>query len=574
MVLTPHIRHVWFLLLLVTGVATADLDVQGVDGDLKRNIELFVALAAEPCDAEPWLIQRRFRNLRREALRALQPLGYYDAEIEASLDLGGDCWQSTVIVTPGTPVRLRDVTLEISGEGQADAAFKELLSLAQLNRGDILRHKRYTDLKQNLQTLSADRGYVEARFTENRLDIWPEEHAADISLQLDSGPRYALGDIDLSQDFLAPDIVDAYLDLEPGVPYNSQDLARAYRDLSDSAYFGRIDVVPDFDAAENRRIPVRVLLEPGDRTEYTVGAGISTDTGPRLRAGFRNNRVNYKGHRLLADLSLADALSGLSTEYRIPLTDPRREWFSITGNLSDETTDSFDSEIQGVGVRWSKAMSDSWLRTVAIDFSNESYDLGTRVATTRSVIPSLVFDHKRADRDIFPRRGRRLVVEFRGTDKMLGSTFDFLQTVIATRYIRSFNEDSRLIGRLNIGYTETSDFSRLPPTSRFFAGGDESVRGFEFDSIGPKDADGNVLGGARLLVGSIEYEHHLWKNFHGAVFVDAGNAFNGSTLDAEVGAGLGIKWRSPLGPLRFYVGFPVSDSELSPRVHLRLGADL
>jgi translocation and assembly module TamA len=167
-----------------------------------------------------------------------------------------------------------------------------------------------------------------------------------------------------------------------------------------------------------------------------------------------------------------------------------------------------------------------------------------------------------------------MVVELRGTDKVLGSTFDFLQTRISARYIRSLSENSRALLRLNVGYTETSNFSRLPPTSRFFAGGDESVRGFQFDSIGPKDADGNVIGGQRLLVGSIEYEHRLFKNYHGALFVDAGNAFNGSTLDAEVGVGFGIKWRSPLGPLRLYVGFPVSDNTESPRLHLRLGADL
>lgn len=574
MVLTKPIRCVWFLLIVLPSIAVSELKVTGVDGALKQNIELFVALSTEPCDAEAWRIQRRFRNVERETRRALQPLGFYNPALTTSLDMSGDCWSATLDVDPGKPVRLRDVDVGVTGDGRDDQAFSQLLAGARLNAGDRLQHDHYTTLKQNLQTLSADRGYVEAEFTKSSLDIYPDALAADVALHVDTGPRYRVGEIRQEQDFLDPKIVSAYLDLASGDYYNSQDLSRAYRDLSDSAYFGRIDVVPDFDGAEDQRIPIRVFLEPGNRTEYTIGAGVSTDTGPRLKAGFRNNRINTRGHRLYSDMSISEVLQGISAEYRIPLADPRREWFSVTGALSAEYNDTFETESQSVGVRWSKAMTDNLLRTYAIDFTNESYDVGTSVATTRGLVPSLILDHKKADREVFPGRGRRVVVEFRGTGKAIGSTYDFLQTVVSTRVIRSLGDNHRFIARVKFGYTETSDFTRLPPKSRFFAGGDESVRGFDYEALGPKDADGNVIGGKNLLVGSIEYERRIKGNFYGAVFVDAGNAFNGSTLDAEVGTGLGIKWRSPIGPVRFYVGFPVSDNDESPRIHLRLGADL
>ena len=109
---------------------------------------------------------------------------------------------------------------------------------------------------------------------------------------------------------------------------------------------------------------------------------------------------------------------------------------------------------------------------------------------------------------------------------------------------------------------------------RFFAGGDDSIRGFGFETLGPTDDEGDVIGGNNLLVASVEYERHLKGNFYGALFVDAGNAFDDDDFSAEVGAGFGIKWLSPVGPLRLYLGYPVSDSDRSARIHIRLGADL
>ena len=149
-----------------------------------------------------------------------------------------------------------------------------------------------------------------------------------------------------------------------------------------------------------------------------------------------------------------------------------------------------------------------------------------------------------------------------------------MQAVIKARYLRSLSDSSRILARATIGATAKSEFDELPPSVRFFAGGDESIRGFGFDTLGPEDDSGNVIGGSNLLVASIEYEHLLRGNFYGAVFVDAGNAFDALDVDPAVGAGIGLKWLSPVGPLRFYLGHPLNKSDRSVRLHIRLGADL
>lgn len=554
--------------------AAAALKITGVDGELERNIQAFVSLASEACDTEAWLIRRRYRKLQSETRKALEPYGFYKPVINAQLTQDDQCWHATLEIDPGEAVTYRNVDVRIEGAASQDAAFADLLSPRSLVPGATLRHADYDRLKNALQVRAADRGYVEAEFTASRMDIWPDEGAADITLHFDSGPRYRIGEVSLSQDFLDPAIVLGYIDLERGTLYNSEALARAHRDLSQSAYFGSIEVVPETGKAANGEIPIRISLQPGTRIEYTVGAGVSTDTGVRFRGGFRNNRLNARGHRIIADLSISPVIQGLTAEYRIPLEDPRREWFSITGSVSNEEVDTFDSDAQAVGLRWTKAMGPNWLRTLFLDASNESFNVGETIDTSRLIVPGVMFDRKISDRDVFPMHGHRLGAELRGTDNALGSTTSYLQATAWLRMIRSIGTENRILARVEIGATASKDFTKLPPSVRFFAGGDESVRGFDYNSLGPVDTEGNVIGGTNLLVASVEYERHLWGNFYGAAFVDAGNAFDNLDFEADVGAGLGFKWRSPIGPVRFYLGYPLTDDDPSVRFHLRLGADL
>lgn len=560
--------------LLLPPVAVAELTVRGVDQDIERNIRAFASLTGESCDTEQWLVRRRFRVLESEAREALEPFGFYAPTITSELQRDEQCWRATITIEPGEPVRYRDVRLIVEGEAAADSAFEDLKNSQSMVPGAVLRHADYERLKRVLQVRAGERGYLEAQFVENSLDVWPEQNAADVSLHFDSGPRYRTGAIQIEQSFLEPAIVDGYLDLERGAPFDSAALARAHRDLSDSAYFGDIDVLADVDNAANGEIPIRISLQPGTRIEYTLGVGASTDTSIRFRAGFRNNRLNSRGHRLITDLGISPVVQGLTAEYRIPLSDPRREWFSIAGALSNEETDTFDNEAQRLGLRWTKAMTDTWLRTLSLDVTNESFIVGQNVDTSRFIVPGITFDQKISDRDVFPTHGRRLGAELRGTDDALGSTTSYLQATVWARWVRSFGTGNRILARVNAGATSSKDFSRLPPSIRFFAGGDESVRGYDYDSLGPEDDEGSVIGGANLLVASLEYERHLRGNFYAAVFVDAGNAFDDTDFDPEVGAGLGLKWRSPLGPIRFYLGYPVTADDQSVRFHLRLGADL
>lgn len=550
------------------------LQIDGVNDELARNIRSYVTLASEPCDAEQWRIRRRFRTIETEVRSALEPYGYYSPVVSATLEQSDDCWHAKLQIDAGKPVSLRNVDIAVSGPARDDPAFAEFLSPKHVIAGVQLRHSDYERLKKSLQVRAAERGYLEAGFTRNSIDVWPDEHAADVSLSFESGPRYSFGEIRQDQAFLDPELVAAYLDFESGIPYDSQLLARAYSDLSTSGYFRRIELLPETDQAQDNQVPIRLQLEPADRIEYTVGAGFSTDTGPRLRAGYHNRRVNAKGDRFNIDTSIASIIQGITAEYRQPLADPRSEWMSYTAGLTLEDSDTFTSDAARLGLRRSKKVRPEWIRTLSLDVNYDRFDIGGETGTSTLVLPAIAFDHRRSDRQIFPTRGRRFGFELRGSGRTIGSDTSFIQLSVWARWVRSMTENGRFLARASFGATSKSEFDELPPSVRFFAGGDESVRGFGYNTLGPEDDDGNVIGGSNLLIASIEYEHRLRGNWFGAMFIDAGNAFDGSDVDAAVGAGLGVKWLSPVGPVRFYLAHPLNKVDRSVRLHVRLGADL
>ena len=570
----PSSRTAFLSLLLVASLARGELRVDGVSDEIADNVQNYVALASEPCDADTWLVRRRFRALETEVRSALEPFGYYDPTIEKTLVLDEKCWRASITIDVGNPVLLRNVDISVSTPSEGKQDFSDIGASSTLVPGAPLRHVNYETLKENLQVRAAERGYVEAKFRANVIDVWPDQQNADVALHYESGPRYDIGEIRLEEDFLEESLVRAFLEFDTGMPFDSRLLNQAYGDLSLSGYFSRIELLPVYEEASNREIPIRVLLEPADRIEYTIGAGFSTDTGPRFRAGFENRRLNSKGHRFKSDIGVSAVIQAITAEHRRPMADPRTEWLSYTAALTREDSTTFNSDTARVGFRLSKRISSNWLRTLSTDFSYERFDVGAESSRTRLTLPGVSFDHKRADRDIFPTRGRRLTVDFRGTGEFLGSDTSFLQAVANGRLVRSISSKSRLLARATIGVTAKSEFDELPPSVRFFAGGDESVRGFGFQSLGPRDDLGNVIGGSNLLVASIEYEHLLRGNFYGAVFLDAGNAFDNLDFDAAVGAGIGVKWFSPVGPLRFYLAHPLNKSDRNVRLHVRLGADL
>ena len=551
-------------LALILPAGAAEVAIDGVERELERNVRAYLAIAKEPCTAEPGRFERALASVQDDVAKALQPFGYYDATVDVELTGSAECRAATLRIDPGEPVVLRALDVSMT---DAMGASLDLFPPDPPSVGEPLRHAAYDAYKGAMLTAVARRGYLDARFATSRLDIWPNELAADVTLHLEAGRRYSVGPISAPEGALNPSLLHGYLGLETGTPYSAELVALAQRSLTDSGYFERVAVVPDFAGTTKNEVPLRLELEPAARVEWTAGAGFATDTGARIKAGYRNRRVNPRGHRLLSDLTASSVLSGWHTEYRLPTGDPRTDSMSYAVDVSRERTATSDNDAIRAAMRRTTRVGRAWVRTWSVEWSHERFVVGAVADTSRLLQVAFALDRKSATAALYPNRGHRVRLEARLAHA------GFAQVGARLRWIRAL-AGGRLLARATLGATIGSGIGRLPPSLRYFAGGDESVRGFGYEALGPQDAVGRVIGGTRLATASLEYERRLRGDWYGAVFADAGNAFSGARLKAAASTGVGIKWRSVAGPVALYVAHPLRRSAQVLRVHLTFGLEL
>jgi translocation and assembly module TamA len=321
---------------------------------------------------------------------------------------------------------------------------------------------------------------------------------------------------------------------------------------------------------------VDVTLTPRKPHQFTASVGASTDTGPRLRLGYENRRLNRRGHRLNGRISASPVQQEITTGYRIPLKDPRSEWLSFEAGVQQEDTDTSDTTGFKLAVRQTKKRRNEWLETRFVEATREKFDVGTQSGVISTLlIPGISWSQAVSEAALKPTWGHRVFFELKGGVDSLLSDTTFARARLSAGWIKGLPWDGRILVRGEAGALSVDEFDVLPPSQRFFTGGDTSVRGYEFQSLGPEDNAGNVVGGKYLLVGSIEYEHPILNKWSAAVFTDAGNAFSDthSNQGFKVGIGFGVRWTSPIGPIRLDLAHPVGETPLF-RIHFRLGPDI
>jgi len=561
--------------LAVAGAAAADVEILGVDGPAAANVLAYLDLDEEPCDAERWRIEQQHARAPARIRDSLQAYGYYAPTIDPTLTFSDDCWHARYTIAAGDPVLVRTLDVSLTGEAENDAPFTAALASNSLAVGAPLDHGAYEQLKRRLTDLARERGYADARFTANSIDVYPDEHTADVVLRFDSGARYSFGRTELTQDVLTEDLAESYFTFTEGEPYDARQLVDVYATLADSGYFSTIDVRPLPAEPATRTIPIAVTLTSGPRTTTSYGVGYSTDTRLRLRFGRNNRRFNDRGHQFGINAQLSPVVSEVRANYRMPLFNSRAEWLNFDVGLEREDTESAESEIFEIGARRVRERTSEWTRTQMLALRIEDFEIGdAEEDRARLLMPGVSWTRIRADNEIRPARGSKLTLEVRGAADAIVSDTTFAQAIARGKWIWSTPRGQRILVRGDVGATAEHEFDELPASVRFFAGGDNSVRGYSFEELGPVDAEGKVIGGSSLATGSFEFEQPLRARWSLAFFVDSGNAFERSQMDAKTSVGMGGRWQSPLGPIRIDLALPLEDDHDEWRVHITLGPDL
>jgi len=559
---------------LPASLAIADISVTGLKSEAQKNVQLMLSLSKEQCNSSEWKIRRLFNESDEEINQGLRALGYYHPVIKKSLVFNAKCWQADFTVEAGPQVIVDDINIELAGDAHDDPEFQKLRNDLLSARGQTLRHDQYERMKSRLESLALERGYLKSSFTEKKLLIDKANNKAQIKLVFDAGKRMMFGDIRVEQDFLQPEFVRKFISFKSGDFYSSEQLAKTHNALSNSGYFKTVDIRPDTGNIDRQHVPVNVNLYPNKIHHYGFGIGFDTDIGPLLSATYKNRRLNRRGHFLNANIDLAPVLSTADIEYSVPLENPVSDVFSFGGGLKREDTDSYKSLSTKISARLKHVFESGWKQTLFIDSIYEDFTAGATSNRVLLLVPGGSWLRSVSDNTLRPTRGHRVELNLAGSYKNPLSEVSFAQGSLLAVWMQPMPWKGRFIARTEQGGTLVDQFDKLPTSYRFYAGGMNSIRGYAYKELGPKDDLGNVAGGKFLSVFSAEYEQTVLDNWGAAAFIDSGNAYNLEDITIKTGVGLGVRWYSPIGLVRLDFAIPLNESDSSFQIHFAAGGRL
>ena len=498
----------------------------------------------------------------------------------------------TITVDLGEPVTVRRANVGIEGEGGDDKYLRADLGVFRPQPGDVFDHSLYEASKARITRRLAERGYFDADFTSRKVEVTRAERAADIDLTWTSGERYDMGVVTVEQTprrIIRDSLIERLIYWEEGSYYHQGKLDRLRESLARLDYFAGIDIEPHPENAVDGRVPVTVTLTPAKRSVYTAGVSYGTDSGAGVRLGLERRYLNDRGHKLLTQIDWAAKRKTATVQYRIPAFAWLDGWYTASAQYYDEQTDYIDTrKIELVGSRSGEvndrlhavaslhALRERWAYVTTVESPTDVQQVQYQYATF--LYPALRGEYIDADDRLFPRDALGLTVEVRGGLQGLGSDANFLQAYGVGRWYRGIGARNRLILRGEAGYTFTNELVDMPPSLRFYAGGDRSIRGYAYREVGPSTlgSDGKTyaLGAKNVLTGSAEFEHYFNDTWGAAAFVDSGDAFDDDQPDFHTGVGFGLRWRSPVGPVRLDIAHGLYDPDSQYEIYLNIGADL
>ncbi len=557
------------------GAVEVDVRLEGLSGDAEDNAEALVTLDHQDKDKLTDLqVQRLHERAPEEIKKALEPFGWYRPLVDGTLERTSKGWLAVYRVTPGPRVQVTALELAVTGEGSQESELRRLVRSFPLSKGDPLLHASYELGKIAINEWAARNGYLDGTFTAQRVDVDPSASTASIVLHYDTGPRYRFGPVQFEQAVLSDRLLQGMVDFKRGQPLNYRSLLELQGKLRESNYFTYAEVTPRRDLAQGTEVPIVVKLTPSKRLRFEAGAGYGTDTGPQGNGAVEFRRLNRWGHRARVETSGSLKQKRATARYSIPRGRLGSGLFTTSVGYQQENTNTSDSKTW-LGSLRATSPRGPWQQTYGLEYRREQFEVGPDSGTTRLLTPLTEYVRIEADDPINVRRGYRLSVSARGALDAVLSDQTFFQLTTRNHGIAPIGGRNRLLGRVELAWTAVRDFHELPPTLRFFAGGANSVRGYGYHELGVIDeATGLVVGGPNLMIGSVEFEHRIMRRWGVATFFDIGNAVDRFGDPLKSGAGVGVRWLSPVGPVRVDGAWALSSESHPLRIHLRIGPDL
>lgn len=568
------------LILTASGAWAANvrLKLEGLPEDLEKNARARLSSISNEEASTGGRFRKRVTNAIEEGLRAL---GYYEPKIEFESHPAPPQGGRPVLiarVSPGKPVRIADSKVILSGDARDDRDFRRWIKKGKPVKGKILNHGDYENFKSGFSSLALRNGYFDGQFNQSQLAVSPERHEAYWNFDYDSGKRYRFGSVSFEGSQIREEYLQKLVPFENGEYYSSRQLAELNRRLSATGWFNSVVIAPEFDKArESKILPLHGIISPRMKNSIETGVGYSTDVGPRMKATWKKPWINEYGHSLSSNIYLSAPEQQLDASYKVPLLkSPLEQYYLFNGGIkrTDLNDTQSDSTTLAVSRYWENSVG--WQKALNLRWSLDHFTQANDTNTTMLIYPGVSINRTRSKGGLMPVWGdyQRYTIDV--SDTLWASDVNFVVLQAQNTWIRTLAEKHRFVLRGNLGWIETGEFSKVPPDLRFFAGGDRSIRGYKYKNVSPRNSKGKLTGASKLATGSVEYQYNVTGKWWGAVFVDSGEAVNDiKQSDFKTGAGIGIRWQSPVGPIKLDLAKPIGDDEAKGlQFYIGLGPEL
>lgn len=558
------------LLCRLVQASEVELSIEGLEGAVKNNVDVYLSAIPE----KDYSTSLRFQSRLEEAIStALRAVGYYNPTI--TFDTNESQSQLMVNIVVGKPVLVEEADIVIVGEASEDEAFTQLIRNSKIKEGTVLSHGNYEALKSGIRNLALGRGYFDGDFTVTRLEVAPELNQSFVRLHYDSGIRYQFGKTTITGSQIEEPRVHSLIPYQQGEPYLSSEIGLLNQNLSSTGWFSSIYAAPDIEQiGRSRELPMLVRLAPESKNHLETGIGYSTDVGIRGTLKWKKPWVNRYGHRFDSSFQLSKPEQTITAGYDIPLVDVLNEYYRIQYGmkyLDNLDTESFESNLS-FGRHW--LLPSGWHQIYYVRAIKEYFTQASQEDNFFMLMPGMSWSKVRSRGGAMPMWGDKKSFTVEIADESLFSEARLLRLSAATTFIRSIDDDHRGIAKVSARANFTPDVTKIPPSLRYFAGGDNNLRGYGYESISPMDKNNRLIGAKYMLTSSLEYQYRLIGNWWLATFVDYGDAFTDAP-DWKIGTGVGIRWGSPVGPIRLDFAYGLDAPEGDEfQLHFGLGAEL
>lgn len=552
---------------------TVDLAGAGAFTSLLRDF-LDITRHANDADLSEREAERLIAITPTQIRELLATAGYFSPTIVPSVQRAPGTLAARFSIDPGEPTKVDQVDLVFQGaiatgpaaDAERIARIKERWSLRS---GDVFRQESWDAAKGAVLKDLLTRVFPGARIIDSKAIIDPATRRARLSATIDSGPVFTFGPLQIEGLKRYPrTLVDPLNPIAPGEVYSQEKLNELQSQLQDTGYFKSVFATIEIDPAHPVDVPVRVDLNENERKRLSLGVGFSTDSGARAQIKWLDRQLFGRNWRLDSELKVDRLTRLLGGDVTFPALD--NGWRPSAGahyERSDIVGENSDKLNLGAHLA-SANRHDEQVWGLAY-FGDKQRVANVVVNHRQALVASWVYTRRRLDNLLSPQRGYQATLEIDAGPPVLINQKTLLRATGRWTWLAEPSRRWQTVLRAQVGEVRGEARQSVPGDLLFRTGGDQSVRGYAFNSLGVME-DGAVVGGRVFGLASAELVYRITPEWGAAVFHDAGN-----TADAwrdwhpVHGSGIGGRWRSPIGPVNLDLAY--GHAIRKPRLHFSVG---